>query len=411
MTEKAFDKGAYVDKDRNGFDDRDKNHDGKVSFTEKLSDKPIQDRNRDGWDDRDRNKDGHVSMGEKMLGAKSIQDRNGDGFDDRDRNMDGHVSMGEKMLGAKGTTAGAQEYCTDMRCHSFSPCSRHPQMGTHHHHGGDLGLAGATQKLTLAEEQQIVGKQQRSAGEVEVHKRVETQHVREQIPVRREEVVIERRPIHGSAQPGELPLTSHDATITVPLYKEEVVAQKVVVPKEEIVLRKREVVEHQTVEADLKSEFAETHRTSATATHGTHGIQDTHGAIATGTHGAIGTGTHGTMDTGLHGTGAHGALGTNAGFGDKRDLNGDGKVTTGEKAKSALGMGHKDAAFDKRDLNHDGHVSSTEKVAAASATSHGPSLGAHDARDTNHDGHVSMKEKIKDKLHLGRHKEAHLTNE
>src|SRR5690606_9782272 len=57
---------------------------------------------------------------------------------------------------------------------------------------------GDEARVTLSEEQLEIERRQRAAGAVEVEKEVETRHVHEDVPVRHEEVVVERRP----AQPG-----------------------------------------------------------------------------------------------------------------------------------------------------------------------------------------------------------------
>src|ERR1044071_8687392 len=62
----------------------------------------------------------------------------------------------------------------------------------------ERGMEAAEERITLNEEQLAVGKRQTSAGQVEVEKRVETQHVSEQVPVRRDEVTVERRPLSGA---------------------------------------------------------------------------------------------------------------------------------------------------------------------------------------------------------------------
>lgn len=111
--------------------------------------------------------------------------------------------------------------------------------------------------VTLSEEELALGKREVRAGEVEIEKDVETRHVRESVPTRHDEVVVERRPIEpgmrASARIGE-------EEIRVPLTEEEVVASKRVVPTEEVVVSKREVVENETVEADLRRERASVHR-------------------------------------------------------------------------------------------------------------------------------------------------------
>lgn len=120
---------------------------------------------------------------------------------------------------------------------------------------GAVGAAGAQgeQRLTLAEEQLAVGKRQTSGGEVELRKTVDTERVSEQVQLRHDEVTVERRPVtdassvSGQAQIGE-------DEIRIPIMEEQVVMQKVLVPREEIIVRKNRVTEQQTVEADVRRE-------------------------------------------------------------------------------------------------------------------------------------------------------------
>ncbi len=108
------------------------------------------------------------------------------------------------------------------------------------------------QTLTLSEEQLAVGKRQVQAGEVGVRKTVETERVRTQVPVTREEVEIERRPIDAGANVRNVDIREDE--IRVPLMAEEVVVEKRVVPKEQVIIRKRPVTEQRTVEADVRKE-------------------------------------------------------------------------------------------------------------------------------------------------------------
>ena len=114
---------------------------------------------------------------------------------------------------------------------------------------------GQAQYLTRSEEELAVGKRRVKAGEVDVRKRVETETVREQVPVAREEVTIERRPVQaGDAREGS---GAHDIghdEIRVPLMAEKIVVDKRTVPKEELVIRKHAVQEEKTVKADVKKE-------------------------------------------------------------------------------------------------------------------------------------------------------------
>ncbi|HET7456045.1 MAG TPA: DUF2382 domain-containing protein [Gemmatimonadaceae bacterium] len=108
------------------------------------------------------------------------------------------------------------------------------------------------QRLTLAEERLAVDTRLVSAGEAFLRKRVETEHVRQSVPVRHEELVVERRPLAPGAS-AEMQVT--DDEIRIPLMREELVVEKRLVPVEEIVIRRKVVTENRTVEADLRREY------------------------------------------------------------------------------------------------------------------------------------------------------------
>jgi uncharacterized protein (TIGR02271 family) len=127
--------------------------------------------------------------------------------------------------------------------------------------GGDREM-----RLTLNEEQLAVGKRQVEAGEVGVHKTVETEHVHENVQVRHEEVDIERRPIRDPLAAGAGQIIETEDEIRIPLHAEEVVVEKRVVPTEELVVRKRQVVETEGVDTTLRRETAEVDR-EVTDTH------------------------------------------------------------------------------------------------------------------------------------------------
>lgn len=126
---------------------------------------------------------------------------------------------------------------------------------------GTEELRGTEQRITLSEEELAIGKRQVRAGEVEVEKHVETEHVRRDVPLTHEEVTIERRPIEGMVAGGVN--TIGEEHIRVPLTAEEAVVEKRVVAKEELVVRKQEVTEERMVEADLRSERAEVREINA----------------------------------------------------------------------------------------------------------------------------------------------------
>ena len=112
-------------------------------------------------------------------------------------------------------------------------------------------------RMTLSEEQLNVGKRDVQAGEVDIHKRVDTEHVHRDVELRREDVDIERRPIREGMH-AEASIT--DDEIRIPLHAEEAVVEKRVVPQEELVVKKRETVEHRDVEADLRKERVDVDR-------------------------------------------------------------------------------------------------------------------------------------------------------
>ena len=114
------------------------------------------------------------------------------------------------------------------------------------------GEAAREARLVLSEEQLAIGKRQVQAGEVQLRKTVETEHVRQTVPVMREEVTVERRPLSADAPVTDAAIGEEE--IRIPLTAEEVVAEKRVVAKEEVVVRTQAVTEERVVEADLRRE-------------------------------------------------------------------------------------------------------------------------------------------------------------
>ena len=110
-------------------------------------------------------------------------------------------------------------------------------------------------RLTVSEEQLSVGKRQVPAGEVGVRKNVETRHVEQEVPLMREEVSVERRPLNADAATGDIRI--NDGEIRVPVMREEAVVEKRLVPTEEIIIRKTAVRDTETVGADLRRERVE----------------------------------------------------------------------------------------------------------------------------------------------------------
>ncbi|HEX2210881.1 MAG TPA: DUF2382 domain-containing protein [Longimicrobium sp.] len=122
--------------------------------------------------------------------------------------------------------------------------------------GGDAREA----RIVRHEEQLAIGKRRTESGEVQVHKYVETEHVRRPVRLAHEEVTVERHPVTDPATLRGREARVEGGEIHVPLMAEEAVVEKRVVPREELVVRKREVQEPGVVEADLRKERIEVDR-------------------------------------------------------------------------------------------------------------------------------------------------------
>ncbi|MGI9091601.1 MAG: DUF2382 domain-containing protein [Gemmatimonadaceae bacterium] len=112
-----------------------------------------------------------------------------------------------------------------------------------------------TARLTRSEEELDISKRQVSAGQVDVHKTVETEHVSRPVTLQHEEVTVERRPVSAERlASGDMGVQETDDEIRIPVIEEEVVMETRQVVKEEIIIRKHAVSEEKTVEADLRKE-------------------------------------------------------------------------------------------------------------------------------------------------------------
>jgi uncharacterized protein (TIGR02271 family) len=113
------------------------------------------------------------------------------------------------------------------------------------------------QRMTTAAEELRIGKRQASQGSVTIGKHVETEHVRQPVTVRREEVEVERRPVANR------PATDADMRaqeIQVPVTGEEVVVEKRPVVKEEVIVSKHPVEEQRTIEEEVRRERIDVER-------------------------------------------------------------------------------------------------------------------------------------------------------
>jgi len=121
--------------------------------------------------------------------------------------------------------------------------------------GGDLSGPSTDDAMTRSEEELRVGTTEREAGRVRLKKYIVEDEVTETVPVRREEVRIEREPITDANRDDAVdgPAISEEEHEVV-LHEEEIVAEKRTVPKERVRLEKDIETDEETVSETVRSE-------------------------------------------------------------------------------------------------------------------------------------------------------------
>jgi uncharacterized protein (TIGR02271 family) len=136
-----------------------------------------------------------------------------------------------------------------------------PQAGGTGHKAMDTGLSpdapdsardttAGSPSVVRSEEELRVGKREREAGRVQLHKWVETEQVEVPVNVRREKARITREPADGTTSPEEIGDESMEVTLT----EEEPVVQKETVAKERIGIETEVETETQTVGDKVRKE-------------------------------------------------------------------------------------------------------------------------------------------------------------
>ena len=110
------------------------------------------------------------------------------------------------------------------------------------------------ERIELREEELDIEKRQVQAGEVRVRKEVVTEQRNIEVPVSREEVVIERRPASGREVSGAG--IGQDEEIRIPLMEEQVDVDKHTVVREELEVGKRRIDETRSVSDTVRHEEA-----------------------------------------------------------------------------------------------------------------------------------------------------------
>ena len=111
----------------------------------------------------------------------------------------------------------------------------------------------AEQRILLHREQLTAEKERVQTGEVRVRKEVVTEAQSVQVPVSREEVVIERRPA-GSDTEATTEEIKEGKEVRIPVSEEKVRVEKTTVPTEEVTIGKRDVQNVETVSEPVKKE-------------------------------------------------------------------------------------------------------------------------------------------------------------
>jgi uncharacterized protein (TIGR02271 family) len=122
--------------------------------------------------------------------------------------------------------------------------------------------AGGSPTVELREEELRVEKDRVQAGEVRLRKEVTTEERTVEVPVTREEVVIERRPAAQGREAGGS--IGEGEEIRIPLMEEEVRVEKTPVVREEISLKKQQVQDTEQVSETLRREEARIEQTGDT---------------------------------------------------------------------------------------------------------------------------------------------------
>jgi uncharacterized protein (TIGR02271 family) len=150
---------------------------------------------------------------------------------------------------------------TEMHSHTHTHPAGQPEQHDHAHGamagqarmGADTRMGENADTMKLREEQLRVEKERVQTGEVRLGKEVVEERKSVEVPVTREEVVVERHPVN---RPSDKPITGDSRTIEVPVTEERVNVGKETVVKEEIGIRKEVHQETRPVSGTVRREEA-----------------------------------------------------------------------------------------------------------------------------------------------------------
>ena len=130
--------------------------------------------------------------------------------------------------------------------------------------------------ITRFEEELHVTKRRRPRTRVRLRKYIVTEMVTTRVPVRREEVRLEREPITDLEADSLAEAGPPDELHEVVLHEERLVIERRVVPTERVRMRKETITEEQAVSSAVRTEhvvFSEVIETGSAAHRGGHGCQ------------------------------------------------------------------------------------------------------------------------------------------
>ncbi|MGI4750336.1 MAG: YsnF/AvaK domain-containing protein [Janthinobacterium lividum] len=127
----------------------------------------------------------------------------------------------------------------------------------------------ATQKIALIEERLQIDVRQVETGTVQIHKKVISEEVTQQVPVVSEEIIIEHKPINQYIENLPTVRVEGDTTI-ISVVKEVLVVEKRLLLVEEIHLTKTKIETTATITETLRKDVVEINRTDLTANNTTN---------------------------------------------------------------------------------------------------------------------------------------------
>lgn len=135
--------------------------------------------------------------------------------------------------------------------------STDPSTGRHGVDTDGPGVDADADKMVAHEERLKVGTEQREAGQVRLHKRVRTENQSVEVPVQREELVVEREKVDPNSaearSAGKIDEAGRQEEV-VTLHEERPVVDKETVATEKVNIGKRTVQDTETVSGEVRKE-------------------------------------------------------------------------------------------------------------------------------------------------------------